>query len=180
MFVPKEGRQPGFALPLRLNRAAPPPLGPQFTLGERAPLSLILTHDAVAVTRGTSTESVVSFMLRMGLNTLPVVDGGGALLGTVSTHDLLAKASADVEAGEPDALSDELHGGGLSAVSVADAMTASTLALRDDASISHAVMAMTREGKSELPVKCERCQGYCIVSALELLSWLSRSRQEAR
>jgi CBS domain-containing protein len=165
----------------------------QFTLGERAPLSLLLTHEAVAVTRGTSVESVASFMLRMGLSTLPVVDGDGRLLGTVSTQNLLAEAVADHEAVEPEArrqpreratLSDALDRGGrgssLSTASVGDAMTPSTLALRDDASVSHAVMALTREGKSELPVRCEHCQGYCIVSALELLGWLSRSRQEAR
>lgn len=65
MLVPKEGQQPRFASSPRFCEAAPAPLG---------------LH--VAATRGTSVESAVTSMLRMGLNALPVVDAVGRLLGT--------------------------------------------------------------------------------------------------
>jgi CBS-domain-containing membrane protein len=197
MFVPKEGRQPGRGAPSSLTRAtelhAHPPLNASFTLGERAPLSVLLTHEAIAVPRGTRVDPVVSFMLRMALNTLPVIDGDGDLCGVVSIHDLLADAAAhgetvEQEAGlrprEGEALNDALdgrfHGTRISTASIGDVMTASTLALSDDTPISRAVLTLTREGLSEVPVRCGQCQGYCIVSALELLRWLSRSRLGAR
>ncbi len=171
MFVPKEGRSP--APPV--GRAQPGELQvlsnrePSFTLGERAALSVVLSHEAVGVLRGTSVESTTSFMLRMGLSTLPVLDHGGELVGVVSIHDLLARASGRLVALD-----------GSDAATVGDVMTASTLALGSDTPISQAVLRLLEHDLSEVPVRCEPCGGYCIVSALELLRWLSQSRLGAR
>lgn len=191
MFVPKTGHdgdrfsQPGLvarrivlAPPLRalLNDSA----------GAHASISRLLTHQAVAVTRGTSVESVTTFMLQMGLTTLPVVDSAGQLLGVVSTRDLLGEArdhrdaveqAAQLEASEREELKDELddgfHGTCLSSASIGDVMTESTLALSDKTSIAIAAETMTQEGATELPVVCAHCGGFCIVSALDLLAGLA-------
>ena len=158
---------------------------PEFVCS-RTPISVLLSHDAGSVGPQTSVEWLTSFLLERGLSAVAVTSEGGALVGVVSITDLLREVHdrGDVEERKPLRmleksglqvdLGDGFNGTCLARATVEEIMTPSTFTLPETASIARAASLMAFEGVSQLPVACSRCNGVCIVSALNVMSWLAR------
>lgn len=158
----------------------------QQLVGSQTPISVLLSHDAVSVGPGTSVEWLTEVLLERGLSAAPVIDERGALVGLVSTADLLREVQdrEDVEEriplrqADPQGVQVELgngfHATCLARATVEEIMTRSKFTLPETASVARAASLMAFEGVSHLPVACSRCKGVCLVTALNVMGWLAQ------
>jgi predicted transcriptional regulator len=152
----------------------------------QTPISAVLSHNAVSVGPGTSVERLTEVLLERGLSAATVVDESGALVGLVSTADLLREVQDrdDVEEriplrqtdrqGVQVELGDGFHATSLARSTVGEIMSRSKLTLPETASVARAASLMAFEGMSHLPVACSRCKGVCLVTALDVMGWLAK------
>jgi CBS domain-containing protein len=137
------------------------------SLGRRAPLAALLAHEAPPLRRDASVESAAALFRTGHTDAAPVVDEHGALVGLVTARLLLSEVrSLRTE------LRDGPHGARPSSASLGEVMIAAPAVLTPHTTIGAAAETMSLEGLSALPVQCPRC-GFCIVTAAELLGWLS-------
>ncbi|MER6540047.1 CBS domain-containing protein [Streptomyces sp. 900105755] len=116
----------------------------------------VMTPDPVAVDRDTPFKDVVSLMDRWKVSTLPVLEGGGRVVGVVSEADL-ARARA-VTAGE--------------------LMNAPAVTVHADATVAEAARVMARRGVKRLPVVDGTGVLTGIVSRADLLKVFLRADEE--
>jgi predicted transcriptional regulator len=152
----------------------------------QTPISAVLSHNAVSVGPGTSVERLTEVLLERGLSAATVVDESGALVGLVSTADLLREVQDrdDVEEriplrqtdrqGVQVELGDGFHSTSLARSTVEEIMSRSKLILPETAPVARAAALMAFEGVSHLPVACSRCKGVCLVTALDVMGWLAQ------
>jgi predicted transcriptional regulator len=96
------------------------------------PISAVLSHGGVHVPLDTTIESLTLVLLQQRSATAAVTNDIGAVVGVISTADLLA-------------------------------------------SLATAAALMAVEGSNALPIACSECESICVLSALDILSWLGRS-----
>ncbi|MFK0157571.1 CBS domain-containing protein [Streptomyces sp. NPDC090499] len=116
----------------------------------------VMTRDPVAVGRDAPFKDVVTLMDRWKVSTLPVLEGGGRVVGVVSEADL-ARARA-VTAGE--------------------LMNAPAVTVRADATVAEAARVMARRGVKRLPVVDGTGVLRGIVSRSDLLKVFLRADEE--
>ncbi|SED82664.1 CBS domain-containing protein [Streptomyces sp. Ag109_O5-10] len=116
----------------------------------------VMTPDPVAVDRDAPFKDVVSLMDRWKVSTLPVLEGGGRVVGVVSEADL-ARARA-VTAGE--------------------LMNAPAVTVHADATVAEAARVMARRGVKRLPVVDGTGVLTGIVSRADLLKVFLRADEE--
>jgi CBS-domain-containing membrane protein len=140
-----------------------------------------MAHHGVRVDPGLSTEALVAMLLERELEAVPVVDAAGAFVGMVSMSDAL-RDFQDRDQVEEQVAAPQIGEGGFHVVSLApstvrEIMLPSTLELMDTDRFARAVILMAYCGKSHLPVACSKCGGICVISALDVASWLARRGQ---
>ncbi|MER6221738.1 CBS domain-containing protein [Streptomyces sp900105755] len=116
----------------------------------------VMTRDPVAVDRDAPFKDVVTLMDRWKVSTLPVLEGGGRVVGVVSEADL-ARARA-VTAGE--------------------LMNAPAVTVHADATVAEAARVMARRGVKRLPVVDGTGVLTGIVSRADLLKVFLRADEE--
>ncbi|MGY5014840.1 CBS domain-containing protein [Streptomyces sp. 900105755] len=116
----------------------------------------VMTRDPVAVDRDAPFKDVVTLMDRRKVSTLPVLEGGGRVVGVVSEADL-ARARG-VTAGE--------------------LMNAPAVTVHADATVAEAARVMARRGVKRLPVVDGTGVLTGIVSRADLLKVFLRADEE--
>lgn len=116
----------------------------------------VMTRDPVAVDRDAPFKDVVTLMDRWKVSTLPVLEGGGRVVGVVSEADL-ARARG-VTAGE--------------------LMNAPAVTVHADATVAQAARVMARRGVKRLPVVDGTGVLTGIVSRADLLKVFLRADEE--
>ncbi|MER6267768.1 CBS domain-containing protein [Streptomyces sp900105755] len=116
----------------------------------------VMTRDPVAVDRDAPFKDVVTLMDRWKVSTLPVLEGGGRVVGVVSEADL-ARARG-VTAGE--------------------LMNAPAVTVHADATVAEAARVMARRGVKRLPVVDGTGVLTGIVSRADLLKVFLRADEE--
>ncbi|MGW1620762.1 CBS domain-containing protein [Streptomyces sp. NPDC002172] len=116
----------------------------------------VMTRNPVAVGRAAPFKDVVTLMDRWKVSTLPVLEGGGRVIGVVSEADL-ARARG-VTAGE--------------------LMNAPAVTVRADATVAEAARVMARRGVKRLPVVDGAGVLRGIVSRADLLKVFLRADEE--
>ncbi|MER6082144.1 CBS domain-containing protein [Streptomyces sp. NPDC001833] len=116
----------------------------------------VMTRNPVAVDRAAPFKDVVTLMDRWKVSTLPVLEGGGRVIGVVSEADL-ARARG-VTAGE--------------------LMNAPAVTVRADATVAEAARVMARRGVKRLPVVDGAGVLRGIVSRADLLKVFLRADEE--
>jgi CBS domain-containing protein len=141
----------------------------------------VMSSPVVTVTPGTTFKDAVRILRRKRVSGLPVVDGGGQLVGIVSEGDLLNK----VEKRERDAYLFEsrrhrLYSSRAAALDVASAMSTQVVTVRPDFPIALAAREMHTRGFKRLPVVDEQGRLVGIVSRSDLLTVFLRTDAQVR
>ncbi|MBM3694655.1 MAG: CBS domain-containing protein [Actinobacteria bacterium] len=115
----------------------------------------IMTTDPVKVTGETSLKEAARLMVGHRVSGLPVVDGGGRLIGIVSEGDFIRQeAGRDRPHGV--SLLDAVFGEGelqaVGAATVAEVMTRSVVTITPEATVGEAARVMGRRNVKRLPV----------------------------
>lgn len=122
----------------------------------------LMTRDVVTVESGTSIEEVVKVLSQEPFSGLPVVDGGGRLLGMVSEYDLLVHKSPLNYPRFINILGGIIHLDDLSvfneklkkslAVQVDEAMTSPAITVDPSTSLEELAQIMVEKRVNRLPV----------------------------
>ena len=155
----------------------------------RTPVARIMTRDVVSVTPEMSLESVMSLFAEQGFVSAPVVDAEKRPIGMVSKTDLVVdryqKGDTSEEAQEEEPI---LRSGRVAYPAgpgyhlhstpgtVAEVMTEGALTIGESASVVDAAELMAIHRVHALPVVSAERTLVGLVSALDILSWLSRLR----
>ncbi|WP_405577184.1 CBS domain-containing protein [Streptomyces sp. NBC_01092] len=139
----------------------------------------VMTRDVAAVGRDAAFKDIVLTMQDRNVSALPVVDGGGRVLGVVSEADLLPKE--EFRDSDPDRytqlrrLSDLEKAG---SVTAGELMTSPALTVTSDTTLAQAARTMARAKVKRLPVvnASGRLEG--IVSRADLLKVFLRGDEE--
>ena len=123
------------------------------------PISAVLSHGGLHVGVETSLELLAAVLLRHPTVTAAVTNDIGAVVGVISTADLWATAQRDDA--EQLTAQELMHG--------------PTALLPETASLATAAALMAVEGANALPIACSSCESICVLSALDILSWLGRN-----
>lgn len=153
---------------------------------EKTPISEVMSTHPVCVPPDLGVEALTTLFLERGISGAPVVDSAGRTLGIVSKTDVLrdyADRGDTAEMGKP-----ALSSGGIVAeldrgmhierrkdATVRDVMTPLAFTLPETASIARASALMAIEGVHRVPVVSEAGKVVGILSALDVLRWLSKS-----
>lgn len=164
------------------HRSGGEPAGP----AETTPVAEVMTKHVVCVPPDLGIEALTDLFLERGISGAPVVDASGRTLGIVSKTDVLrdyADRGDTAEMGKP-----ALSSGGIVAeldrgmhierrkdATVRDVMTPLAFTLPETASIARASALMAIEGVHRVPVVSEAGKVVGILSALDVLRWLSKS-----
>ncbi|MEW1780488.1 CBS domain-containing protein [Streptomyces sp. NPDC086777] len=116
----------------------------------------VMTRDPVAVGRDTPFKDVVTLMDRWKVSTLPVLEGGGRVVGVVSEADLTRAR----------------------AVTAGELMNAPAVTVHADAPVAEAARVMARRGVKRLPVVDGTGVLRGIVSRADLLKVFLRADEE--
>jgi CBS domain-containing protein len=127
-----------------------------------APLSSMMTRAVVCVRPGESADKALRLLVEHAVNGLPVVDGEGRPIGMLSRGDLLEERLEVLTDGERAGLA-----------RVGDLMTAQAVSLPESASVAEASELMASYGVHRVPVVDGSGRLVGIVSALDVLRWLS-------
>lgn len=146
------------------------------------PIDSIMTRKVVTVTPDTSAESLVELMLSEGLSRIPVVDGNGCAIGMVAKTDLVE----DQFEGSTDEVDEPVVGAkggvryrlngvkGRTLRTVRELMSDSAVTVRLGTSIRDAARAMSLQNLHGLPVVDSAGKIVGVVSALDIVAWVSR------
>ncbi|MDC0765369.1 CBS domain-containing protein [Streptomyces sp. HD] len=139
----------------------------------------VMTRDVAAVGRDAVFKDIVRTMQDRKVSALPVVDGGGRVLGVVSEADLLPKE--EFRDSDPDRytqlrrLSDLAKAG---SVTADELMTSPALTVTADATLAQAARTLARARVKRLPVVNEAGRLEGIVSRTDLLKVFLRDDEE--
>ena len=142
-------------------------------------VSDVMTRTVTAAGRGTAFKEIVRIMQDRKVSALPVVEGGGRVLGVVSEADLLPKE--EFRDSDPDRctqlrrLADLGKAGGVTAEEL---MTAPALTTRPGATLGEAARTMARARVKRLPVVDEQGLLQGIVSRSDLLKVFLRDDED--
>jgi predicted transcriptional regulator len=106
----------------------------------------------------TSIEALTAVLLAQHSSTAAVTNDIGAVVGVISTADLLAIA--------------QIHE--LAGATARQLMHGPSSMLPETASLATAAAVMAVEGSNELPIACSACESICVLSSLDILSWLGQ------
>ncbi|WP_432193175.1 CBS domain-containing protein [Streptomyces sp. bgisy027] len=139
----------------------------------------VMTRDVAVVNRDAAFKDIVRTLQDRKVSALPVVDGGGRVIGIVSEADLLHKE--EFRDGDPDRytqlrrLSDLVKAG---SVTAGELMTRPALTVTDDATLAQAARTMARAGVKRLPVVDADGRLEGVVSRVDLLKVFLRDDEE--
>jgi CBS domain-containing protein len=120
-----------------------------------------MTHEVVCVAPDVPLEALIALMIERGISGVPVVNERGLPIGIVSKTDIVRHRyeNGETESGETLAC---------------DLMIPIAHTLLEGASLSHAAALMAWEGIHRLPICSERGDVVGILSALDIVRWISR------
>ncbi|MFJ8632390.1 CBS domain-containing protein [Streptomyces sp. NPDC093568] len=139
----------------------------------------VMTRDVAVVDRDTAFKDIVRTLQERRVSALPVVDGGGRVLGVVSEADLLHKE--EFRDSDPDRytqlrrLSDMAKAG---SVTAGELMTRPALTVTSDATLAQAARTMARARVKRLPVVDADGRLEGVVSRVDLLKVFLRDDEE--
>ncbi|MFE9172081.1 CBS domain-containing protein [Streptomyces kebangsaanensis] len=139
----------------------------------------VMTRTVVALAGGAMFKEIVRTMERWGVSAMPVLDGGGRVIGVVSEADLLRKE--EFRADEPDLPGqvwrpvDEARAG---AATAEELMTAPAVTVHPGAGLARAARLMARHGVKRLPVVDDDGLLTGIVSRSDLLKVFLRGDED--
>ncbi|MEU6255808.1 CBS domain-containing protein [Streptomyces sp. NPDC047043] len=142
-------------------------------------VSDVMTRTVAAVDRAAAFKDIVRTLQDRKVSAVPVVDGGGRVVGIVSEADLLPKE--EFRDSDPDRytqlrrLSDLAKAG---SVTAGELMTAPALTVGADATLAQAARTMARARVKRLPVVDESGRLEGIVSRADLLKVFLRDDEE--
>jgi CBS domain-containing protein len=128
----------------------------------QTPLAAVMTRAVVCVRPGESADKALRLLVEHAVNGLPVVDGEGRPIGMLSRGDLLEERLEVLTEGERAGLA-----------RVGDLMTAQAVSLPESATVADASELMASYGVHRVPVVDGAGRLVGIVSALDVLRWLS-------
>ncbi|WP_217551912.1 CBS domain-containing protein [Streptomyces sp. GbtcB6] len=139
----------------------------------------VMTRNPVSVGRDTPFKDVVALMDRWKVGALPVLEGGGRVVGVVSEADLLFKEEFRdrapgrfVEQARPADVAKAVG------VTAGELMNAPAVTVHADATLAEAERIMTRRGVRRLPVVDSEGVLKGIVSRADLLKVFLRADEE--
>ena len=139
----------------------------------------VMTRDVAVVGRDAAFKDIVRTLQDRRVSALPVVDGGGRVLGVVSEADLLHKE--EFRDGDPDRytqlrrLSDLAKAG---SVTAGELMTRPALTVTADATLAQAARTMARARVKRLPVVDTDGRLEGVVSRVDLLKVFLRDDED--
>ncbi|MCZ4602745.1 CBS domain-containing protein [Streptomyces sp. Lzd4kr] len=139
----------------------------------------VMTRDVAVVGRDAGFKDIVRTLQDRKVSALPVVDGGGRVLGVVSEADLLHKE--EFRDGDPDRytqlrrLSDLAKAG---SVTAGELMTRPALTVTADSTLAQAARTMARTRVKRLPVVDADGRLEGVVSRVDLLKVFLRDDEE--
>ncbi len=139
----------------------------------------VMTRDVAVVSRDAVFKDIVRTLQDRKVSALPVVDGGGRVLGVVSEADLLPKE--EFRDSDPDRytqlrrLSDLAKAG---SVTAGELMTRPALTVTADATLAQAARTMARARVKRLPVVDADGRLEGVVSRVDLLKVFLRDDEE--
>ncbi|MEV5909030.1 CBS domain-containing protein [Streptomyces chartreusis] len=139
----------------------------------------VMTRDVAVVGRDATFKDIVRTLQDRKVSALPVVDGGGRVLGVVSEADLLHKE--EFRDGDPDRytqlrrLSDLAKAG---SVTAGELMTRPALTVTADSTLAQAARTMARARVKRLPVVDADGRLEGVVSRVDLLKVFLRDDEE--
>jgi CBS domain-containing protein len=146
----------------------------------------VMTHRVLSVGPGTSVAEAARMMLNNNISGLPVVDGGGRLLGIVTEGDFLRRAETGTERRRPRWLEFLLGPGRLAdeyirthGRKIEEVMTPDVAAVSEDAPLGEIVRLMERRRIKRVPVTRDG-KVIGIVSRANLLRALASVGDELR
>ena len=142
-------------------------------------VSDVMTRDVACVERGAAFKDIVRTMQDRKVSALPVVDGGGRIVGVVSEADLLPKE--EFRDSDPDRytqlrrLADLAKAG---SVTAGELMTSPALTVTPGVTLAQAARTMARARVKRLPVVDAEGRPIGIVSRADLLKVFLRSDED--
>ncbi|MEU6776851.1 CBS domain-containing protein [Streptomyces sp. NPDC046759] len=130
----------------------------------------VMTRRVVALRTGAAFKDIVRTMQEWGVSALPVLDGGGRVVGVVSEADLLPKeelSERDLSRYGQARRPADVHKAG--AVTAAELMTTPAITVAPDSTLAHAARVMARSRVKRLPVVGRNGTLKGIVSRSDLL-----------
>jgi CBS domain-containing protein len=156
----------------------------------KAPLSDIMATTVVGVLPDTDIDDVMALLTNNAINSVPVVDKAGQILGMISRADILRaeRESRDMEEVRPvsarpgttgiaeldEALEPGMHISEPVTTTALDVMSLGPTALHERSNVGQAASLMAFEGIHCLPVTADRGEVVGVVSALDVLCWFGR------
>jgi predicted transcriptional regulator len=130
-------------------------------MAANTPISAVLSHGGVHVGADTALEILTALMSQRGLSSAAVTNEIGAVVGVVSAADLAALADSQ----------------NFSQATAHQVMHGPATMLSEQASLATAAALMAVERANELPIACSHCESICVLSALDILSWLGQQAE---
>ena len=123
----------------------------------------VMTEEVICLDHGASVFDAAELMISVGVSALPVVDGGGKIVGIVSESDLmrlqengattggswLSRLVADKEAAARESMRSHSR-------RITEVMTGEVIATTEDAELRELVDLMERHGVKRVPILRER------------------------
>jgi CBS domain-containing protein len=126
------------------------------------PVSEIMTAEVICVAPDVPLEALLALMIERGISGVPVVNERGLPVGMVSKTDLVRYR---YENGDTSSLDE---------TTVSEVMLPIAHTVLEGTSLAHAAALMAWEGIHRLPVCGERGDVVGMLSALDLVRWMSR------
>ncbi|MFG2125243.1 CBS domain-containing protein [Streptomyces sp. NPDC048710] len=139
----------------------------------------VMTSTVVALRTGAAFKEIVRTMREWRVSALPVLDGGGRVVGVVSEADLLPKE--EYREGDPGRYGQLGHPADLrkaDGVTAEELMTAPAVTVAPDATLAHAARVMARSRVKRLPVVDDEGALKGIVSRSDLLTVFLRDDED--
>jgi CBS domain-containing protein len=127
----------------------------------------IMTEPVITIDQNTTIQEAIRLIADERIGALPVVDGGGTLLGVLSTTDILQSAAEVTEAGSRDIL--------LERTAVADIMSRHPLTIAPTADLREAARHLLYGGVHRLVV-VEGGRPVGVLSQTDLVTALATGR----
>jgi CBS domain-containing protein len=125
-------------------------------------VSEVMTHQVICVAPDVTLEALLALMIERAISGVPVVNERGLPIGIVSKTDLVRHRYENGNT-EP---ADE--------ITVSDLMLPIAHTLLESAPLSHAAALMAWEGVHRLPICSEEGDVVGILSALDVVRWMSQ------
>ncbi|MBI2896648.1 MAG: CBS domain-containing protein [Deltaproteobacteria bacterium] len=123
-----------------------------------------------------SVETVASIFIENDIMAAPVVDGAGRLIGIVSMADLLREYWDDVETDEgPANLEAGFHSTRLARAIASEVMQPAGIAIPSSTPLLHAAALLASGSVGQIPVTSETGMVMGLLTALDVVRWLTRA-----